>query len=239
MNNRLMFRPDLMECILEERISPAIANLGIIVLTTNGYTLLTPFPGASSSGAASSVATSAQPVSGVAIPTSLYITGTAGISSVRPGNITGVPTLAGGAGAAAGAFGLTITVGSGAEESGGSGGSSGGAPSAAVNRNNVADPTRPPLMTIIGGQTGGTNSPVLPPGQSYRDSAPVQPSPYGMPAAPASTSTSRPTGGSMNDPFAPNPMSGAPTLGPSSSGNRGGMGGRMPGTIVPMGPGGL
>ena len=46
MNNRLMFRPDLNDCILEDRPLMAIANLGIIVLTTSGLSLVTPFPGA-------------------------------------------------------------------------------------------------------------------------------------------------------------------------------------------------
>ena len=48
------------------------------------------------------------------MPTSLYITGTQGISSLKPGNITGVPSLAGGA-AAAGGVSLSIQVGSGAD----------------------------------------------------------------------------------------------------------------------------
>ena len=98
MNNRLMFRPNLVDCILEERMAPAIANLATIILTTTGFTLIEGFPGANSSGAGSvgsnSGATSAASVSGVATPTSLYITGTQGISSLRPGNITGVPSLA-------------------------------------------------------------------------------------------------------------------------------------------------
>ncbi len=229
MNHRLMFRPNLLDCILEERISPAIANFGVIVLTTNGYTLLTPFPGANSSGAATSVATSAAPVSGTAVPTSLYITGTGGISSLRPGNITGVPSLAGGANGAGG-LSATIQVGSGADTSDGSGG---GTTSAVVSRNTVADPTVPPLNTTIGIVSSGGGSPVLPPGQSYRDNAPVAPAPYGqtVPTPPPPSS-----GGMISDPFAPNPMSGAPTLGPSSTNNRGGLGGRMPGTLAPMGP---
>ena len=37
------------------------------------------------------------------------------------------------------------------------------------------------------------------------------------------------------DPFAPNPMSGAPTLGPSSGMKS--FGGVMPGTVAPMPPG--
>ena len=39
----------------------------------------------------------------------------------------------------------------------------------------VADPTANPTITVIGGASSGSGSPVLPPGQSYRDNAPVQP----------------------------------------------------------------
>lgn len=118
MNPRWIFRPNLLDCLLEERVAPAIANFGVIILTTTGYSLLIPFPGANSTGSVSgaggqSVATSAQSVSGTAQPTSFYITGTNGISSLRPGNITGVPSLAGG-GTLSGGASITIQVGSGA-----------------------------------------------------------------------------------------------------------------------------
>jgi hypothetical protein len=46
MKSRRMFRPDLAEGILEDRLPPVISNLGLIALTTNGYILLIPFPGA-------------------------------------------------------------------------------------------------------------------------------------------------------------------------------------------------
>ncbi len=46
MKPRRRFRPDLGECVLEDRLPPAISNLGVIVLTTGGYMLLIPFPGA-------------------------------------------------------------------------------------------------------------------------------------------------------------------------------------------------
>ena len=39
------YRPDLRACELEDRLVPAIPNLGAIVLTTGGYVLLlSPFP---------------------------------------------------------------------------------------------------------------------------------------------------------------------------------------------------
>jgi hypothetical protein len=236
MNPRWMFRPNLLDCILEERIAPAIANFGVIILTTSGLSLLIPFPGANSSGSVSGAggqgtATAAQPVSGVAQPTSYYITGLNGISSLRPGNITGVPSLAGGLTASSG-VGLTIQVGSGADTSDGAPTSNGGAPSANVSLATVADPTLRPLTTPIGSVSTGSSSPVLPAGQSYRDNAPVPPpTPYGVippPQAPSNT-------GMGGDPFAPNPMSGAPTLGPASSMRS--AGGVMPGTVAPMPPG--
>jgi hypothetical protein len=230
MNPRWIFRPNLLDCLLEERIAPAIANFGVIILTTTGYSLLIPFPGANSTGSVSGaggqgVATSAQAVSGVAQPTSFYITGTNGISSLRPGNITGVPSLAGGATLSGGA-GITIQVGSGADTS------DGAAPTNVVSLNTVADPTQRPDITQIGQTSNGSSSPVLPPGQSYRDNAPVPPpTPYGVLPPPQSG----PGTGMGGDPFAPNPMSGAPTLGPAS-----GMrspGGVVPGTVAPMPPG--
>ena len=92
------FHPDLQACELEDRLLPVIANLGVIVLTTGGYVLMIPSPG-------------------IAIPTSFFMTGSGGISSIQPGNNTGVPSLAatGTAGSSGGA-GVTITVGSGAND---------------------------------------------------------------------------------------------------------------------------
>ena len=46
-------KPNLLDCILEERIAPAIANLGVIVVTTSGLSLVTPFPGASNNASGS------------------------------------------------------------------------------------------------------------------------------------------------------------------------------------------
>jgi hypothetical protein len=47
-----MSLPDLKACALEDRFMPAIADLGVIVLTTGGYVLMTPTPGSSAGGAA-------------------------------------------------------------------------------------------------------------------------------------------------------------------------------------------
>jgi hypothetical protein len=221
------------DCILEERVSPAIANIGIFVLTTSGFSLVIPFPGANVSAAGSLGSSgpsggTASSVSGVPVPTSLYITGQGGISSLRPGNITGVPSLAGGA-AGVGGPGGTIQVGSGASDANGSTGNGTGLPLT----NNVSgafsftgDPTPIPTMTIIGGATSGSSSPVLPPGQSYRDSAPVGPAstPGVLPQVP-------PTNMGPGSPFNPNPTLGAPTLGPFN--RMGGMSAPLPGSLTP------
>jgi hypothetical protein len=239
MNNHLMFRPNLNDCILEDRALMANSNLGIIILTTSGLSLVTPFPGANSSGAGSLGSNgggggSASSVSGLPIPTSLFITGAGGISSLRPGNITGVPSLAGGAGGASGGgLSATIRVGSGADAAGGptGNGSNGGATNNVVSRATVADPLQPSIFTFIGGQSTSTNSPVLPPGQSYRDSAPVQPS------APMGVVNQTATGsGGMNSGGLPmlNPQLGAPRLGPFNSPR--GMSSSMPGSLVPITP---
>ncbi len=177
MNSRLMFRPDLNECILEERALLAIANFGIVILTTNGLSLVTPFPGANSSGAASGpTATSSAGVSGTPIPTSLYVTGTGGISSLKPGNITGVPSLAGGAGAA-GAFSATIQIGSGADTADGPtlNISNGGATNNVVGVFSVADPTAGLRSRRSVAQRPPRTRPCFLRGQSYRDTAPVAP----------------------------------------------------------------
>ncbi len=117
-------KPNLLDCILEERIAPAIANLGVIALTTSGFSLVTPFPGASNSssgslGTSSTGQSSAASVSGAAMPTSFYVTGNRGISTFLPGNFTGNPAIGGVVTGASGGLGLTIQVGSGADEAGG------------------------------------------------------------------------------------------------------------------------
>ena len=103
MNSHLAFRPDLNNCILEER-SLLATNFGVIVLTTSGLSFNIPFPGANNAAGGSlasggAAAGSASSVSGVPVPTSLYITGSFGISSLRPGNITGNPGIGGATGA--------------------------------------------------------------------------------------------------------------------------------------------
>jgi hypothetical protein len=120
-------------------------------------------------------------------------------------------------------------VGSGADEAGTS--SSGGTGSiTAVSRNVFADPLQRPIVTVIGGPTSASSSPVLPPGQSYRDTAPVPP------PLPSGVMNQAPTDSSdaSRGAWAPNPQLGAPTLGPFNRGRS--MGGRLPGSLVPVTP---
>jgi len=208
MNPRRMFRPDLDNCVLEDRSTPVIADLGVIVLTTGGYMLLIPFPGAYVSSAA--LATSSGPpaaasVSGTPINTTFFVMGTGGLSSVQPGNITGVPNLGslGPTGSPSGRA-VTINVGSGANDA--------TAPSTTpVTRNTIANDLLNPLPSI-GGRPSSDNTPVLPPGQTYRGTTPA--------AAPANAAGAT-TGGQTN-------------TGPPSSGAASNPPARYPRGVVPL-----
>jgi hypothetical protein len=146
------FHPDLQDCELEDRLLPVTANLGVIVLTTGGYVLMIPSPG-------------------TAIPSAFFMTGSGGISSIQPGNSSGIPSLAatGTAGSSGGA-GATITVGSGANDAT-------GVSIPLVTRNTIASDALNPAPRI--GRPSGDRSPVLPVGQIYRggvpETAPAQP----------------------------------------------------------------
>jgi len=211
MNPRRLFRPDLNDCGLEDRLAPVIANLGVIVLTTGGYMLLIPFPGAyvfpASPGSTSGPSTAGS-VSGAAINTSFFVIGSGGISSVQPGNITGVPSLgAVGPTSSAGGPVLVINVGSGANDA------------TALNippvtRNTIAnDLVNPP--PIIGGQPSGGNLLFLPPGQSYRGTTPP-PTPPTTAATTtgAQTSTSPPPSGAASNLLSLYPRSVVPLVFP-------------------------
>lgn len=186
--SRRAFRPDLDDCLLEDRLTPIVPNLGVIVLTTGGYMLLTPFPGAfvSPSGAGAGPIT-ASSVSGTPFNLPFFILGGGGISSGLPGNITGVPILGNAApsGSTAAAS-QVIYVGSGAEDA--------NAPVIPlVTRNTIAnDRLNPP--PLIGGQPTSTSS-LLPP--------PAAPAP--APAPPTSGTAGGPTmpppGSSLSGPF--------------------------------------
>jgi hypothetical protein len=227
MRRQWELRPNLLDCLLEERISPAVTNLGLIVLTTSGLTLVTPFPGASNSaagslGSNSGPSSTAAGVSGAAMPTSFYVTGSRGISSFTPGNFTGNPSV-GGAGGASGGVAVAIQVGSGADVA--------GAPvtptvSHALVGGSASD--APPIMAYIGQPSSGSNAPVLPEGQSYR--APTAPVPALPPMGVVIPGPTIAPGGAGTmpggNPF--NPQPGAPMLGPN-------LGGRMANPL----PGGL
>lgn len=206
-------KPNLLECILEERIVPSapMNNLGMIVLTTSGLSLVTPFPGASnsasgslgsSSGGGSSTAAS---VSGAAMPTSFYITGNRGISSFAPGNFTGNPAVGGGSATASGGPSMTIQVGSGSDDA--------SAPvmtPSAMSRTNpgYGGNTAPTLAYI--GQVGGSSSSTSPTGSSQgaqTQTAPVPSLPpmgIAIPGSPAGTTPG------ASSPM--NPQLGAPRL---------------------------
>jgi len=215
-------KPNLLDCILEERIAPAIANLGTIVLTTSGYALVTPFPGASNTASGTSVASSASSVSGAAVPTSFYVTGNRGISSFAPGNFTGNPNVGGGTlsgTAGTGGINVSIQIGSGSDVAGAS-------PSTSSSRNNPgSDGAGPSIMAYIGSTSAGSGTPVLPAGQSYTAPTPPVPSlpPLGVviPGSPTNTASQ-----ALPNPF--NPQPGAPMSMP----------GNMPRLSSPL-PGGL
>jgi hypothetical protein len=172
----LKFRPDLRACELEDRLVPVTSNPGVIVLTTEGYILMSTFPGAMS------YITNAP--GGPSIPTTFFMTGSGGISSIQPGNITGIPGLAGaGTKGSSGGAAVTITVGSGANEA--------VAPIITlVTRNTIANDALNAAPSI--GRMSGDRSDVLPPGRVYRDSMPV--------TAPGGVSTEVPSQRAGHDP---------------------------------------
>ena len=148
MNPFRKFLPDLRTCELEDRLLPAIANVGVIVLTTGGYVLLVPSPGAL-----------AYPT-GSQGGTSFSTMGFGGASSTQPGNINGIPGLAmiGTPGSSGGA-GATINVSSGATDA-----TNLNIP--LVTRNTIANDALVPRPQI--GRPAGDGSPILPPGEYYR-----------------------------------------------------------------------
>jgi hypothetical protein len=176
MNPLRKFHFDLRACELEDRLLPVIANLGVIVLTTGGYVLMIPYPGAGAYAGAS--------VGGAAIPTSFSIMGSGGISSMQPGNITGIPGLAGtGTSLSSGIAGPTINVGSGAND--------GTAPSIPlVTRNTIANDALVSRPQIGGPFRDG--SAVFPVGQVYRGGVPQPVLPPAPPATPGGEASHAP-----------------------------------------------
>jgi hypothetical protein len=211
-------KPNLMDCILEQRIAPAIANLATIVLTTSGFTLTTPFPGASNSASSTTVSTSAQSVSGAAVPTSFYVTGNRGISSFTPGNFTGNANVStGGTLGGTGGVAVSIQVGSGSDDA------SASAPSSSRNAPGDAGATAP-ILAYIGSTSSGSGTPVLPAGQTYT------PPPAPVPALPplGQVIPGSPLGPTPSSMGAFNPQAGAPMFTP---GNAAGMTSPLPGGL--------
>jgi hypothetical protein len=215
MKREWSLKPDLLECMLERRIVPApLNNLGLIILTTYGYSLVTPFPGAQNSATGVAAAGFAQSVSGTLIPTAFYVTGNRGISTFAPGNFTGNPAVPLGVlGDRAGGLGLSIQVGSGSDDA-----SAGGAPTAASSRTNPApNGQTAPIMAYIGMPSSGSGTPVLGAGQTAASVATAVKAP--VPALPplGQVIPGSPTGNSAAGmvPANPlNPQSGAPMFKP-------------------------
>jgi hypothetical protein len=198
-------KPNLLECILEDRIVPApMNNLGMIVQTTSGLALVTPFPGAVSlsSLSGSGAATTASSVSGTAMPTSMYMTAR-GISQFTPGNLTGNPSIGGGVSGSSGGVIMQIKVGSGADEDGGPVSST-----AASSRTNPAyGGNTNPIMAYIGQvSSSSSDAPTSQSTQSQAAPVPSLPSP-GI-VIPGSSNGTSP--GGANSPM--NPSFGAPKL---------------------------
>jgi hypothetical protein len=154
----LKYRPDLPVCELEDRLVPAVSDLGATVLTTGGYVvLLSPFPVIASdpygeSGGPEFLTPSVMAGSGVGY-------------GLQPGNSAGVPGLAttaptGSKGGAA----VTNIVGSGANDAG-------AASIPPITRNTIANDALSAAPVI--GRVSGDRSAVLPPDQIYRGGLPV------------------------------------------------------------------
>ena len=239
-------RPDLDDCLLECRLSPVVTNLGFIVLSTGGYLMLIPFPGAyvstavaKSLGNGSLGPSTAPGVSGTPVSTSFFMTGTGGISSVLPGNITGVPNLGvAGASISTGSVSLSIFVGSGADEAIATS-------VAVVTRNTVANDALNPLPAI-GGRSSAPSSPVLPAGQSYRSPSPKPPFGVGLPNGPSNPGPSMgpgtpysPTVVAPGIPFRPMGVSTASPVGSASGTPSVSVMGSPPAVVspvIPIGP---
>jgi hypothetical protein len=166
MKRSRVFRPGLQAAALENRVLPASAIPGTIVLTTGGYVLTTSSPGAAlDPGSAPGGG-----VSGALFSTSLYVTGSGGLSSPQAANQTGVDSRAipETAGSSSGP-GATVAIGSGAN-------TVGSLSIPLVTRNTIAfdNPSTPPVI----GRRSWDHSPVLPVGQIYRGGIPaIAPSP--------------------------------------------------------------
>jgi hypothetical protein len=215
-------KPNLLDCILEERIAPAIANLGIIAQTTSGLVLAIPFPGAANLTqlGGGGAATSAPSVSGAAMPTSFYMTGR-GISSFLPGNFTGNAAVGGVATSTSGPGG-TIQVGSGSDDA-----SAPVMPTLASSRNNPAsNGAAAPTLAYIGSVAATSSSSIAPTSGTGTQTAQTAPVPALPPLGVVIPGSPSSMNGNPTNPM--DPQSGAPRF----------MSG-LTGRLVPTLPGGL
>lgn len=209
----------------------AITNLGTIVPTTSGFVLLTPFPGANSSGAGSlgsggPSGGSASSVSGAPIPSGFFVTGQGGISSMRPGNLTGIASFAGGTTSGSGVS-LTIQIGSGANSSQ----TYNGAPTsiASVSLTTVGDATVLSTLNTIGTVTASSlTSPTMASSQDYHYVAPPPPAPASSTTIPG-PSASNNVGTGIANPYAPTIQAGGISSGPFTPGR--GVASPLPGSL--------
>ena len=158
MKAHLKYCPDLRDCVLEDRLvpvipnelggflAPVVPNLSAIVLTPAGYGLMSSFPG-------------------IAIPMSFVVTGSGGISSMQPGNGSGVSgQTATSPNRSNGGATSTVFVGSGANDVVTT-------IIPLVTRNTIANDAlnaAPLIRRVL-----GDRSDVLPPEQVYRGGVPV------------------------------------------------------------------
>jgi hypothetical protein len=158
MRARWNYRPDLRACELEDRLVPAIPDLGATVLTAGGYVLLlSPFPVIAADPFGQS--------GGAGFLTPSAMSGSAGVAGLLPGTSAGVPGLATTAPTGSNGGGaVTIVVGSGANDSG-------AANIPPVTHNTIANDALSAAPVI--GRASGDRSAVLPPDQIYRGGLPV------------------------------------------------------------------
>lgn len=152
------YRPDLRPCELEDRLLPAMLDLGATVLTTGGYVLLlSPFPVVTADPFGES--------GGPGFLTPSAMSGSAGVAGLLPANSAGLPGLVTTAPTGSNGGGaVTITLGSGANDAGASN-------NPPVTRNTIANDALSAAPVI--GRLSGDRSAVLPPDQIYRGGLPV------------------------------------------------------------------
>jgi len=148
---------------------------------------------------------------------------------MRPGNLTGISSFAGGATSANGVS-VTIEIGSGAN----SAQSNGGAPTSAVSLNTVGGGTAPSTLATIGTTPSSSlSSPTIASSQDYRYVAPPPPPPSSgtmIPGPSASTMPNSSVGTGIANPYAPTLQAGGISSGPFTAGR--GVASPLPGSLT-------